>query len=196
MKRSVFLYMLIVMLVFADQLSKWWIMEVFYKPRVFEAEGASLPFFDWFTTFGQQQFPPASIEVTSFFNLVMVWNKGVSFGMFASAHEIMPYILSAVAVIMSILLAAWMRKATHLSTLIPLAMIIAGAMGNVWDRLRFGAVADFLDFHYQDLHYPAFNVADCCIVIGVLLLAFDGVILERCRDKKKLSKEIANESPA
>lgn len=190
------LSILIVLLAFADQLSKWWVMEVFYKPRVFEADGASIPFLEWFTTFGQQQFPPVSIEITSFFNLVMVWNKGVSFGMFASAHDIMPYVLSGVALIMSVILAVWMRRATHLSTLIPLAMIISGAIANVWDRLRFGAVADFLDFHYQDIHYPAFNIADCCIVVGVLLLAFDGVILERCREKSKLQKETANESAA
>ena len=57
-------------------------------------------------------------------------------------------------------------------------------------------VADFLDFHYQDMHYPAFNIADCCIVVGVLLLAFDGVILEKRRQKKKLQKEISNESVA
>lgn len=190
------LAVLIVFLAFVDQLSKWWVIEVFYKPRVFEADGASLPFFEWFTTFGQQQFPPVSIEITSFFNLVMVWNKGVSFGLFASAHDIMPYVLSAVALIMSVILGIWMRRATHLTTLIPLAMIISGAVANVWDRLRFGGVADFLDFHYQDMHYPAFNIADCCIVVGVLLLAFDGVILEPCRNKKKLQKEALNESPA
>lgn len=175
----------IVFLIFADQVSKWWIMEVFYKPRVFEAEGATLSFFDWFITFGQKQFPPVSIEVTSFFNLVMVWNKGVSFGMFASAHDYMPYILSGVALIMSVILAIWMKRATHLTTLVPLAMIIAGAIGNIWDRLRFGAVADFLDFHVDDMHYPAFNIADCCIVVGVLLLAFDGIILERRRLRHK-----------
>lgn len=191
-----FLTGLIILLAFVDQLSKWWIMEVFYRPRVFEADGASLPFFEWLTTFGQQQFPPTLIEVTSFFNLSMVWNKGVSFGMFASAHDVMPYILSGVAIIMSVILGAWMRRATHLSTLIPLAMIISGALANVWDRLRFGAVADFLDFHYQDMHYPSFNIADCCIVVGVLLLAFDGVILERCREKKKLQKETTHESVA
>lgn len=190
-----FLTGLIILLAAADQLSKWWVIEVFYKPRVFEAQGTSLPFFEWFTTFGQEQAPPTSIEITSFFNLVMVWNKGVSFGMFASAHDIMPYILSGVALIMSVILGVWMRRATHLTTLIPLAMIISGALANVWDRLRFGAVADFLDFHYLDYHYPAFNIADCCIVVGVLLLAFDGVILEP-RRQKKLQKEALNESAA
>ena len=172
-------------LIIADQLSKWWIIEVYYKPRVFEAEGATMPFFEWMATFGQKQFPPTQIEITSFLNLVMVWNKGVSFGMFSSAHDFMPYILSGVAVIMSVILGIWMKRATHITTLVPLAMVIAGALANVWDRLRFGAVADFLDFHINDMHYPAFNIADCCIVVGVLLLAFDGVILERHRQRKE-----------
>jgi signal peptidase II len=179
----------IILLAFADQLSKWWVIEVFYKPRVFEADGATLSFWSWLTTFGQTQFPPTSIEVTSFFNLVMVWNKGVSFGMFSSAAEYMPYILSGVAVIMVMILIYMMTRAKHLSALSPMAMIIAGALANVWDRLRFGAVADFLDFHMGDAHYPAFNIADCSIVVGVLLLAFDGVILERRRLRQKDVKD-------
>ena len=187
-KISLVLWMLCLGL--ADQLSKWWIIEVYYKPRVFESEGSTLPFFEWFTTFGQKQFPPAKIEITSFFNLVMVWNKGVSFGMFASAHDVMPYVLSAVGIVMSIILGVWMKRATHLTTLVPLAMIISGALANVIDRFRFGAVADFLDFHIDDMHYPAFNIADCCIVVGVLLLAFDGLILER-RRLSKLSNHVS-----
>ena len=187
-----FLVLWMMALIIADQVSKWWIIEVFYKPRVFEAEGGTLSFFEWFTTFGQTQFPPVQIEVTSFFNLVMVWNKGVSFGMFASASDIMPYILSAVAVIMSVILGIWMKRATHLSTIIPLALVIAGALANVFDRFRFGAVADFLDFHINDWHYPAFNIADCCIVVGVLLLAFDGIILDRRRAKLSAPKEEAS----
>lgn len=192
--QKVFLVGVIISLAFADQLSKWWLIEVFYKPRLFEADGPSLSFFEWFTTFGQQQLPPISIEITSFFNLVMVWNRGVSFGIFSSVHEIMPYVLSAVALVMAVILGVWMSRAKYLTTLIPLSMIISGAVANVWDRLRFGAVADFLDFHYQEIHYPAFNVADCCIVVGVLLLAVDGIIIERCRNKKKLQREILNES--
>ncbi len=185
MLRKVLLIDSIIALFLIDQLSKWWIIEVFYKPRVFESEGATLPFFDWLVTFGQKQFPPAHIEITSFFNLVMVWNKGVSFGMFASTHDIMPYILSFAALGLAAVLAVWMVRATYLTTLIPLAMIIAGALANVWDRLRFGAVADFLDFHYQGYHYPAFNIADCCIVVGVIALAVDGLIIEPRRIHKK-----------
>lgn len=182
--RAFFLTILIAVLAILDQFSKWWVIEVFYKPRVFESEGATLPFWQWLVTFWQNQFPPTHIEVTSFFNMVMVWNKGVSFGMFASAHEYMPFILSGSAVLLSCVLVAWMTRAVYLTTHIPLAMIVAGALSNVWDRVRFGAVADFLDFHYQDIHYPAFNIADCCIVVGVIALAVDGLFIEPKRTKK------------
>lgn len=184
--RKSLLGLLIVMLVVIDQLSKWWIIEVLFKPRVFEADGATLPFFEWIITYEQKLFPPANVEVFSFFNLVMVWNKGVSFGMFASAHDVMPYILGGSALALCAVLMVWMSRAKHLTTLIPLAMIIAGAISNVWDRARFGAVADFLDFHYQNTHYPAFNIADCCIVVGVIALAVDGFFFEPKRIKKEV----------
>lgn len=188
--KKVILSGFIVLLAFIDQLSKWWMIEMFFRPRVMEADGESLSFLTWLFTFGQERFPPAQIEVMPFFNLVMVWNRGVSFGMFASAADFMPYILSAFALMLAIILMVWMKRAQFLSTLIPIAMVIAGALANVWDRLRFGAVADFLDFYWGDWHYPAFNIADCCIVLGVIGLAFDGLYLER---RRVLKKESGNE---
>ena len=184
MLRKVLLLDTILAFIFIDQMSKWWIIEFYYKPRVFESEGATIPFLKWLVEFGQKQFPPAHIEITSFFNLVMVWNKGVSFGMFSSAHDMMPYILSGAALALVVGLFIWMARATHMAVRFPLAIIIAGALSNVWDRLRFGAVADFLDFHYQGWHYPAFNVADCCIVVGVIALAIDGLFIEPKRIKE------------
>lgn len=116
------------------------------------------------------------IELTSFFNLVMVWNFGVSFGLFASGADLMPYVLIAVSLLISGLLVAWVwRGATRLAAL-AVGMVVGGAMGNVIDRLRFGAVADFLDFHLAGWHWPAFNVADACIVVGVGLLLLDGLL--------------------
>lgn len=185
MTKKIYLPIIIIFLAMLDQLCKWWVIEVFYKPRVFESEGSTLPFFDWMMAFNQTQFPPVNIEMTSFFNMVMVWNKGVSFGMFASYHDMMPYVLSGVAMIISVIMIVWMTRTNHLSTLIPLAIIVAGAIGNIWDRLRFGAVADFFDFHWGGWHYPAFNIADCCIVVGVIALAIDGLFLEPRRLKKK-----------
>lgn len=182
---ALFGFMLCVMA--ADQLSKWWVIEVFFRPRTFAADGPSQDFWTWLTTTGQELFPPIRVPVTDFFNLVMVWNKGVSFGMMTSGHAWMPYVFSGLAVLMAIGLIIWMVRAPFLSIKIPLAMVAAGAISNVWDRIRFGAVADFLDFYIADWHYWAFNIADSAIVVGVALLAFDHIILEQRRQKSKES---------
>lgn len=180
-----FIYLpFILALILLDQVSKWWVIEMMLRPQLFEASGASLSFGTWLTTHGQELFPPASLSISSFFNIVMVWNKGVSFGMFSNTHDVMPYILSGFAVLMVSALLVWLTRASHLATTIPLTLVIAGALANVWDRLRFGAVADFLDFHVGDWHYPAFNIADCCIVVGVAGLALDGLLLEPRRRQK------------
>jgi len=115
------------------------------------------------------------IEVTGFFNLVMAWNFGVSFSLFYSQHDLMPYVLSGLAVAICAALLFWLRRTDRLYNALAVGLVLGGAVGNVIDRLRFGAVADFLDFHAAGWHWPAFNVADCCIVVGVGLLLIDGL---------------------
>lgn len=161
----------ILLLAFADQLSKWYVIEMFFRPLSFDADGPTLGFLTWLTKLHQEQFPFYRSEVCSIFNLVMVWNKGVSFGMFSSTHTYMPYALGIMALGLSGVFLVWMWRATSFLAALPLAMIISGALSNVWDRVRFGAVADFLDFHIGELHWPAFNIADSCIVLGVAGLA-------------------------
>ena len=134
-----------------DQLSKWVIL-------------------DWVMD------PPRTIEVTGFFNLVMVWNRGVSFGLLSNDSALGPWLLSGVALAVSAGLAVWMYRATHRLLAVSLGLVIGGAVGNVIDRVRFGAVADFLDFHVAGFHWPAFNVADSAIVIGVVLIMLDGFV--------------------
>ena len=110
------------------------------------------------------------IPVTSFFNLVLVWNVGISFGMMQAAHALMPYILSAVAGGICLWLFRWLQDARTRFMAIALGLIMGGALGNVIDRLLYGAVIDFLDFHAYGHHWPAFNVADSAICIGVFML--------------------------
>jgi signal peptidase II len=117
---------------------------------------------------------PAGITVTPFFNLVMVWNTGVSFGMFSEDSANRAWTLIAVSFLVTAWLLWWLWRNQSGLVAISLGMIIGGAMGNVIDRYRFGAVFDFLDFHAFGWHWPAFNVADCAIVVGVLLLLADG----------------------
>lgn len=117
---------------------------------------------------------PGGIVMTPFFNLVMVWNTGVSFGLFQEDTPLRSWILIGVAVAVLVWLGLWLWRAQHRLAALALGVIIGGAIGNIIDRVRFGAVFDFLDFHAFGWHWPAFNVADSAIVIGVLLLLVDG----------------------
>lgn len=170
-------------LIIADQVSKWWIIERYFRPRNFGAEAPTMDFLPWLTTLTQERMGPIRMEVTSFFDLVMAWNTGVSFSMFASDSAVMPYVLSGIALIMATIFFIWLMTTNSRWTAFPLALIIAGALSNVWDRARFQAVADFLYFHVGQYGWPAFNIADSCIVVGVVFLAYDSLFLEPKRNK-------------
>ena len=188
--QKLYAILLILTLALADQVSKWWVIEVFFRPRVFEADGASKSFMEWLTTWPQDKFPPARFEWFENLNVVMVWNEGISFGLLSSDHSFMPMVLSVSALLLALGLFIWLWRTPHMTTALPLAMVISGAVANIWDRIRFGAVADFIDFHVKDWHYPAFNLADSCIVVGVLWLAFVGMVLE-ARLMAKSEEELA-----
>ena len=134
----------------ADQATKWWILEGIMQP-------------------------PRVIPMTPFFNLVLTWNNGVSFGLFNNNNELNALILSVLAIAIVIFLILWLRKAENKRMAIGLGLIIGGALGNVIDRGIHGAVVDFLDFYVNSYHWPAFNVADSCITIGAVILIFDSL---------------------
>jgi signal peptidase II len=100
----------------------------------------------------------------------MGWNRGVSFGLFSSDSSAAAWALIVLALLIVGLLIAWLAKEEHAPTAAALGLVIGGALGNVIDRLRFGAVADFLDFHAFGYHWPAFNAADTAISLGALAL--------------------------
>jgi signal peptidase II len=116
------------------------------------------------------------VEVAPFFNLVLVWNTGVSFGMLAGAGGSSPWILVGLALLIAGVVAVWLARERRTLPRVALWLVLAGALGNVIDRVRFGAVVDFLDFHLAGYHWPAFNVADSAIVIGAGLLILDGLL--------------------
>ncbi len=118
------------------------------------------------------------IIVFDFFSLVYVWNRGVSFGMF-NQIENSHIILSIVQGSVLLILLGWlyMSKKPHFSY--ALGFIIGGALGNLSDRIKNGAVADFLDFHIASYHWPAFNLADSFVFIGVMILIFDDLIFSK-----------------
>lgn len=112
-----------------------------------------------------------SVAVTAFFNLVLVMNPGASFSFLADAGGWQKWFFIMLALAISAWLFVLMRRhASERLMPIALALVLGGALGNVIDRIRFGAVVDFLDFHVAGWHWPAFNVADSAISIGVVLL--------------------------
>lgn len=139
----------------ADQASKWVMLEVLRLPEVRHIPLLALG------PFG--------------FDLTMVWNRGVTFGMLAGDEPWTQFALGAAALLIAGFLLRWMSRAENRATALALGAVIGGAVGNVIDRLRFGAVADFLDAHAWGWHWYVFNVADAAIVIGVATLVLDAL---------------------
>lgn len=127
--------------------------------------------------------PPQTIEVLPFANIVLAYNKGVSFSMMSNGSVYGPYILAIVALLICAGLVLWMMKEKDKWTRVGIALIIGGAVGNVIDRFLYGAVVDFVDLHAFGYHWPAFNVADSAICIGAFLILLRAF---------KLSKEKKN----
>ncbi|MEO5374425.1 MAG: signal peptidase II [Alphaproteobacteria bacterium] len=116
------------------------------------------------------------IEVTSFFNLVLTWNRGVSFGLFNTDSPYNSVVLIALAVLVAIGLGVWLWREPAPILRTALGFIIGGAIGNAIDRYRHDGVVDFLDVHVGNLHWPAFNVADSAITVGAALLLVDALL--------------------
>jgi len=162
-----------------DQLSKWLILEYVMRKEV-QPNAQPVGLIDWIMN-APPRFPYASVEILPFFNLTMVWNEGISFGMF---HGSGVWILVGLSLLITALFSVWLTRAQGWFQAVSLALVIGGAIGNVLDRLRFGAVADFFDFHVMGWHYPAFNIADCAIVVGIAFLVIDGIFFEPRRTKE------------
>jgi signal peptidase II len=118
------------------------------------------------------------LEIAPFLDLVLVRNPGVSFGLFGLAPW---WALSSLGLAVSAAMSVWMWRAERRRMAIALGLVIGGAMGNVLDRIRFRAVTDFLDFHWGVHHWPAFNLADSFIFVGVVLLLTDSFRPARAR---------------
>lgn len=119
--------------------------------------------------------------IDGYFRLVVVWNRGVSFGLLGGDRALPPWVLSAIAVAVCIGLFVWLRRTDRRLGGWGIGLVIGGAIGNVIDRARWGAVFDFADFHVGQWHWPAFNVADSAIVAGVGLMLIDSLVGEKQR---------------
>ena len=136
----------------ADQLTKWLVMAYFANRAPHE-------------------------EVTGFLNLVLVFNKGAAFSLFAQAPGWQTPLLATFALVAALIVSVLIvRNPERRLMCLGLALILGGALGNLIDRLRFGSVVDFLDFHALGWHWPAFNVADSAITVGAALLIFESFL--------------------
>jgi signal peptidase II len=174
-RRLALALLFIVALVFADQYGKWFVMETLL--RVHEGDVTPPDFLTWFFTekklafFENERDTFRMLTLTPNLNLVMVWNQGISFGLFDTNAPMMPLVFIGLSLAVSMLLLIWFSLARGAMMSVALPLIIGGALGNVIDRVRFAAVADFIDVHLADKHWPAFNLADSCVVAGAVLLA-------------------------
>ena len=118
--------------------------------------------------------------VTGFFNLVLTYNKGAAFSFLASASGWQAHFLTGIGIAASAFILYLLARHGHQRLFsFALALILGGAIGNVIDRLTYGHVIDFLDFHAAGWHWPAFNIADSAIVGGAMLLILDELLRVR-----------------
>jgi signal peptidase II len=140
----------------ADQASKLWLLHIFEIAR----RGA--------------------VRVTPFFDLVLAWNTGISYGWFQSTSELGQWVLLAIKALAVVLLAVWMARSKSRLAVIGLGLIIGGAIGNAIDRLLYGAVVDFALLHAEiagkTYNWYVFNLADVAIVAGVIGLLYDSFV--------------------
>ena len=142
-----------VVILVADQASKWWILEVL-----------NLPFL-------------RQVVLLPVLSLTMVWNRGVTFGLLSGFGDWGYLVLTAISLVVVAALGVWLRRAESRMAAIAIGAIVGGAIGNVIDRLRFGAVVDFIHAHvdtpWGEYSWYVFNVADAAIVCGVVALIID-----------------------
>ena len=145
-----------------DRLSKWWFIDIYELPT------------------------KGVVEILPIFDVVMVWNRGVSFGFFSANDELGRWALVALNIVIVYVLIYLLKKSKNFFLSGAIGVVIGGAIGNIYDRVKFGAVADFFQFHWQEWYFAVFNVADSFIFIGAVLLIFNSTFGS---DAKKHIKE-------
>ncbi|MEQ8268455.1 MAG: signal peptidase II [Parvibaculum sp.] len=135
-----------------DRLHKWWMLDIYG----IAARGR--------------------VEITSFFDLVMAWNQGVSYGLFQAETATGVAILAGFALLVIFGLGLWLARVEHKATALAIGLVLGGALGNVYDRIAYGAVADFFSFHAFGFYWYIFNIADVWIGLGVALIILESVL--------------------
>lgn len=172
----------------ADQLSKWAVLEHIMRPGLVESgmpviPSASLSLFEWLVT-TPDRLGYYSLDLLPFFSLTMVWNDGVSFGMFSAENDLGRYLLIGVSLVITAAMCVMMTRTARKIEVFTMGAVIGGALGNALDRWRFGAVADFLDVHGFGYSFPVFNIADSAITIGIAILIVFGLFWSGSNQQK------------
>ena len=153
LKKNIFYFFFILFIFILDRVSKLWIISIFNSENNLE------------------------IKISSFINLNLIWNKGIAFGLF-SYGEKFEYNLLTGLIIMIISIVFWMIIKTKGLEKYGFLMILGGALGNIFDRLYYSAVPDFIDIYYKNFHWFVFNVADIFITVGVLMLIINEITIK------------------
>jgi signal peptidase II len=162
MKSSIRFGLIIAVITFViDQVTKHYIVD-----HLFRSEGVTqTPYFT-----------RELVEILPFFQLRLIWNAGISFSLFNSGEATTIAILVVFQLAIVGVLLWWLRQAETRMIGVGIGFIVGGALGNIVDRINYGAVVDFLDFHLVGYHFPTFNVADSCITIGVVFWLLDAFL--------------------
>lgn len=144
-----------------DRISKWWFIDIFDLPN------------------------KGVVEILPIFDVVMVWNSGVSFGFLSENGDFGRWALVVLNLIIVGVLIYWLRSTKNLFLSCAIGLVIGGAFGNIYDRVKFGAVADFFQFHWNEWYFAVFNVADSFIFIGAVLLIFNSTFGADAKDQNE-----------
>lgn len=128
------------------------------------------------------------VFITPFFDLVLVWNRGISYGLFAADSQGQVWFLVAVKTAITLALIIWLVRNTDKLTAIALGLLIGGAIGNTIDRVLYGAVVDYASLHALGYYWYVFNLADVWVVAGVALLLYDAFLVGR-------NQKVSGEAP-
>jgi signal peptidase II len=130
-----------------------------------------------------------SISILPFLNWTLAHNYGAAFSFLHDAGGWQRWFFTAIALVVTVAMSIWMTRLPKQGAnflLIGIALVIGGALGNLYDRVTLGYVVDFVHFFYRDWHFPAFNIADCGISVGAAILIIDAIFFEKKREQAAL----------
>ena len=145
LKKKIIIFYIVALIFTLDRLSKYFILELSNADDSF------------------------NIPITSFFNLNLVWNSGIAFGLFSFNEQLYYNIITLIIILITLVILFFAIKSAGVEK-IGFSMIFGGSLGNIFDRLYYSAVVDFIDFHINNIHWFIFNIADIFISLGVIIL--------------------------